>query len=360
MNVRTIFKNPDIFFSLLTVLIFVFYIFNSEFVSISVVTFLHFFIFSIMFAFSYRYHRIFFSTINIRIKPFVRKEFIYFLALTTTLYSLYKLLVLLMSNDLASLMMFRGSVSGDDAKVLLGVGLSFPFTLAAWYITKNHNNNLSSLFFLLAIMLAIISTTKIFLFILVFYSLYFSNVSVSKVIFSLLILIALFFLSHLLLEKFSSNPEDGLFVALWNTFLVYLYGGIAGFENLLNNKIEINEFTMFKSIEGLVSIFGFYNLPDTAILPWTRIGVWNTNVYTAFGYWYALMGYFYLFIAPLILGAYYAFFFTKSEVSNHFEFYKPFLYFCLAFIYMGDQFIPAITMHLIYIFTSTIVSVTKK
>lgn len=359
MNANKILNNPDVLFFSLTLFIFTFYLFNSEFIYISLYTFAHFFIFSILLAFSYRYSLILFSPIRFKVTAFIPPLFIYVCALVLACYSFYKLASFLMSNSLSSLMMLRSSVSGSEAKLSLSVGLSLPFTLAAWYVAKLNNSKFSILFIVLALMLAVISTTKVFLFIVVFYLLFFSKVNYLKVFLALFILISLFFLSHLLLEKFSSNPDDGVIRALWNTLLVYLFGAIAAFQNLLNGTVELEQYIAFTSIENLVSILGIEKVPESPILPWTKVGNWNTNVYTAFGYWYSLIGGFYLFYSPLLLGGYYALFFSKMGGSNIFEFYKPFLLFCLAFIYMGDQFIPAILMHFIYLFISLLVSVTK-
>jgi len=215
------------------------------------------------------------------------------------------------------------------------------------------------LFIFLALLLALISTTKIFLFVIVFYLLFFSKVNMLRILTAMIVLLALFFLSHLLLEKFSSNPDDGVFRALWNTLLVYMFGGVAAFQNILIGSVQLEPNIMLTSIKGIVSVFGIDNVPVSSILPWSKVGNWNTNVYTAFGYWYSLMGNFYLFISPLILGLYYALFFSPQKTFIMFDFYKPFLLFCLTFIYMGDQYLPAFLMHFIYIFISIIVSITK-
>ncbi len=359
MNAKKLLNNPDYLFFFLSLFIFIFYLLNSDFVYISIVTFSHFFIFSIVFFFSFRFFSIFFSSIAISIKPFLPAYFLYAIAISLTLYSLYKLTSFLMANSLTSLMMLRSSVAGSEAKISLGVGLSFPFCLAAWYISKLNESKYSILFICLALLLALMSTTKIFLFVIVFYLLFFSNVNMVRILISVFVLLAVFFLSHLLLEKFSSNPDDGVVRALWNTLLVYMFGGIAAFQNILIGSVQLEQNIMLSSIKGIVSVFGIDNVPVSPILPWTKVGNWNTNVYTAFGYWYSLIGHFYLFISPLILGFYYALFFSPKKPFIMFDFYKPFLLFCLTFIYMGDQYLPAFLMHFIYISISIIVSITK-
>lgn len=358
MNAKTILNNPDLMFLCLTLFIFTLYLFNSDFVDISLYTFSHYLMFSIFLTCSYRFFLILFSPVRFKVKAFIPPNFIYICALTLACYSIYKLASFVMVNSLSSFMMLRSSVSGSEAKISLGVGLSLPFVIAAWYISKLNKSKLSPLFIVLALILAAISTTKIFLFVIVFYMLFFSNVNLLKIFLALFILLSLFFLSHLILEKFSSNPDDGIIRALWNTLLVYLFGAVAAFQNLISGSVVLEKYIMFTSIENVVYLFGIENVPNSAILPWTKIGNWNTNVYTAFGSWYSLVGGFYLFFAPLLLGGYYALFFSKLGGSDIFKFYKPFLIFCLAFIYMADQFIPALLMHLIYLGMSILVSMT--
>jgi hypothetical protein len=231
----------------------------------------------------------------------------------------------------------------------------------AYLIAKKSNDKLLKYFFIItSLAIAIVSTSKMFLLIWIILLTYQSNITLMKIILVSLVFILFFALSHILLEKFSSNPDDGVLTAVFNTFLVYLIGALAGYQNLVNGKVEIDEMMMFYGLKPFINIFTTVKFSDTAILPWTYFGNWNGNNYTAFGYWYAYFKDYYIFIVSVYLGGFYGFIFAKNKLFLQlFEYYKFFLIFTLFFMLFGDQFFPAFNMHIVYVLSSILLALTK-
>lgn len=356
-------SQPDIFLALAwiaTVLLYL--LFQSSFNPLTTPFIIHLSIFLTFFSLFYRVTSKTLSKIKTKnIKPFLSQNFLYTLALISFFYSIYKLILIFGTFNFDSAMGFRSTIGGDDQIESIGNGISFPLLCASYYIShKNSNRKISYFFLLLSLLIAIASTSKIFIMILMLYIalLNINHLSAIKVAILIFIFLLLFSASHIVLEKYSSNPDDSLFDALANTLAVYIFGGIAAFQNIINGKIILHPNVMLYGLKGVLT--NYTNMPTSNILPWTEIGDWYTNVYTAFGYWYSAFGsYFSIIMAPL-LGLYYGFFINNNKLlKKAFDFYSIFLFFALFFTLFGDQYIPALFMHIGFLVSSLIIFLTK-
>lgn len=360
-------KNPDLLLaSIVLFTLGAYAILAKEFVELEVIVYAHLISFAIVFSASYRLTRSQLDkfTLN-QIKPFIAPRVIYWSAILLSGHTLYKVYATYTSFGLESFMSFRSVVSSEDndygQRVSLGVGLSFPAVMAAYFIAHGSGHpKKAGAFLLLGLLLAFVSTSKVFILLWILFYLYQRDVSAPKIVAIGFLFFALFSVSHVLLEKFSSDPDAGLLQALGNTFLVYLLGGLAAYQKLVNGDARIPELVMFVSLRPYVTPFFYTLIPDSAVLPWTSIGRWYTNVYTGFGYWYALLGGYYVVVIPSILGVYYGVIFCRSKsISRLFGFYRVFLIQCLVFVIIGDHFIPALGMHLVFILFSIVVYLTR-
>jgi len=259
---------------------------------------------------------------------------------------------------------FRSLVSGgsEQAKFSIGVGISFPAMLATYVFARsNLQYSLSKIAMFLAFILAVASTSKIFILIAVIVIVYEGGGRLKGALVLLALMLVLFGFSHILLAKFSSDPEIGMFSALINTLFVYSYGGIAAYSELLKGSVVLDPLASFVSLKSFFDIFFVNSIASDPILPWVDIGRWNTNNYTALGYWYAFLGGFYVFFVPLFLGTFYGFFFNVESLNKPaFHLYRILLVFCLIFTMWGDLFFPALKVHIAFMFFSLLSSLTKK
>lgn len=354
---------------LLTIFLLVSYLFvSSEFVPGTFLLAVHFFGFAVVFyAFSYWGQRVFRSLAIGRIAPFLNRRLIYALAVLSFAFSAYKLQVAIGVADIGSLLSFRDLVSNPDndfgGRVSLGVGFSFPLIMAAFVLAKRNRDAAWKFLFLLSgFLVAAISTSKVFLLIWIMYLVYGSKQQLKTYIWAAAFFVVLFGVSHLILEKFSSTPEVGVLGALANTFKVYLWGGVAAYQKMINGEVELNGYALFYPIKSFLGLFWSraHLIHDTNILPWTDVGLWFTNTYTGLALYFPFFGNAFPFIVAPFMGFYCGAVFSANEAfRRYFDFYKPFLMTCLIFLIMGDLFLPAIKMHLIYGFLSLLLGVTK-
>jgi hypothetical protein len=362
-----IFKDPYLLlYSVIIMLLLSYMVLGSRFGELSLNVYFHLITFGLVFMFWYIVSKKIFEELKLKtVRPFLSSQVIYIVSILLFSYTSLKFYLAISTFELDSFMSFRTLTTSEEGlgeRVSMGVGLSFPAVMASYYVAKlKQQGFIAVIFSFCGLLLAILSTSKVFLLIWLLYIAYLNKVNLKYFIVYFVIFVFLFAVSHIVLQKFSSNPEVSLIQALYDTFLVYLLGGLASYNLLVEGEAVIHPGTMFVSINWLFNPFISITVPDSAILPWVKIGSWNTNVYTAFGYWYAFLEGYYIVIIPTILGAYYAFFFNESKFSNqYFSFYRVFLIFCIIFVFFSDQFIPAYMMHVMSLFFSVLISITKK
>ncbi len=344
-------NSPDAVFFIWWGLLLGLYIFSEdELVELSDYFIWYITIFGAVFSISFRLG-LFINFKKISFKIFFSPYFLYSIGLSLSLYSLI-VGYASFSNAGFNFSLLRASINDGSSQASLGVGLSFPICAAcAVYAREVSRSYISSLFYGLLLMLALVSTSKIFIILFIFYAYpwHKDNINFKWIFLSSLLILVGFGVSHFLLEKFSSNPDDGILTAILNTFKVYLLGGIAALQIYIKNPDLLPGGIMYTGMPEIASIF--INVPTTDILPWSYFGKWNGNVYTAFAYWINSFGFISCLIMGGLLGFYYSIFFrNKCDFSR--DFYKVFLVFCIIITFFQDHYFPSFKMHVAFIISS--------
>ena len=332
-------ENPDMFLGAVVILTMSWYSFFADsFPALKWSTVFIFTCFFFCFTITYRSLKLFIGKLGeVKIKRFIPKTFLYKISILLFIFTVLKLLYLIQTIGASSMLEYRNSVAGvSDGKVKsIKVGISFPFIMASYYVAKQEMDlKYIKIFFWAAVTLAIISTAKIFILLLMFYTLSINSfkLGLKQILIILLSGFLFFSLSSIILGKFSSNGEGNFLRALLETFNVYYIGGIAALQKVLGGTSP--------NIEG-----------------WIRIGSWNTNVFTAFYTWKILFGDLFYLKAGVLLGAWYSIFSNKK--NQFFCFYKIFLIFPLFMIIFTEQYIAGFKMHFMFFLCSIIVGSTK-
>lgn len=255
---------------------------------------------------------------------------------------------------------FRDMLIGDvdTGRQSLGIGYAFPIACGGWYVARRSAlRRLSWLCGSLVCVIAVLSTSKIFLIIFLLYLIpLWKDLRRLRTWFLGLAILGLgaFGASHLLLEKLASDVDDGIVSALWNTFRVYLFGGIAALQNYMDGAASLPTGMMWKPIGDFVP--DLIEVPRSAILPWTDIGEWNTNTYTAFAYWLDAFGLGAGIVMGAVLGAFYGHVFCRLRTGVGSDFYRTFLLFPLLFIFCADFYVPSLFMHVGFAVSGYLVS----
>lgn len=272
---------------------------------------------------------------------------------------------ILTSHSLYSFMDFRLLTGGDGIgeRESIRIGIAFPLTCAGWYLARREGYiKLSWLLGLLVFLLSVISTGKIFLllfllFLVPWWSPRFNIYRWSYV--ASAIGLGLFVASHIVLDKFSADPSDGLLTALAHTLKVYALGGVAAFQLILGGDVPLPQRIMWKPVGDLFP--GIVRVPESIILPWIQVGDYYTNVYTAFGYWYEAFGVASCILMGSVLGSLYALLYQQRATSSlSVGFVKVFYLFPLLFISHQDFFFPSIAMHVGFLTAAFLLSLTKR
>ncbi len=249
----------------------------------------------------------------------------------------------------------------EGGRVSVGVGLTFPLACGGWCTARKLGRTRTAWFLgLLVLAVAIISTSKIFLalFLLFLMPWWGSPVRLRRwAIAGALVAGIAFGLSHVLLDKFSSSPEGRLMGALVDTFQVYLFGGIAGFQQVLAGTATFPEGAMWKPIGDLLP--GSLRVPQSAILPWTTVGEWETNVYSAFAYWFDAFDAASGVVVGAALGLFYGLTFGRERVGCAMEFMRTYLLFPLLFMFHQDFFLPSLLGHIGFLGAALLLDLTE-
>lgn len=355
------FKSPAFVLTSTAILLMTVYQFSRGFSQVSLNAHLHVLTFVFIFNLVYLASSNIFSLIRFNNLSYgcyskvIRKSF-FLLSIFLFVMSFSLFLKLVLFGGFASVLDFREAFSSDEGNLSIGAGITLPFLLASMYLCKKLGHRVKyKIYATLALVIALISTTKIFILIFLFFIFYLSNIRFIHLFVYLLLALAFFSASHIIIGKFSSNPEDGIFTAVLDTLFVYFSGGFAAYQKILDGYILIPDNVMFYGLKPFEYMFSGGFLPNSGILPWIDVGVWETNVYTAFGYWFSQFGESYIFLVSSLLGVFYGFMFSRNKLASHFDFYRPFLLCCLFFTIFGDMFFPAFSMHVIYLFLAFII-----
>ncbi|EPA8654105.1 O-antigen polymerase [Photobacterium damselae] len=340
-------RQPVIYFLIVWASITIIYIFSPEYYPLSIETNLYLSFFIVTFCITYMvFQNIFKYKILLPERVYISKNLIYFLCIVVSLFTIIKGILIL--NTLGfNLMLFRtqlmaGNITG------LGIGISLPISFLGLYLSRRSNNVIMFIiFFCFSLVISLISTSKIFLLLVVMYSMGINNkIEIKKIFFISIGILSVFILSSILLNKFSSSINDGFFNAIYDTFRVYFISGVSAFNLYINDNAFIPNNILLYPFKDLLS--DAYDIPLSDILPWINTGTWDTNVYTGFLPWYQAIGFISCFILGGGLGIYYAFWFNPN-LGYIAKFYQIFLYFPLLILFFQEHFLLSWKMHLSYI-----------
>lgn len=285
---------------------------------------------------------------NFRVKKFIPSYFLFFVVTINVIYTLSLFIhVIYLTGDFIH---YRDYLleSGESIRV----GTSFPLVAALLvYARANRVYNVKMISALL-LLLAIISSSKIFImlaliFVIPWYEQSF-NASFFKICMILIFSFLGFILLHLLLGKYVGSSN--VFYALVFTLKGYLLGGIAVFQDVLNGNITLPDgFYIFSFLEK-IPLLEFNYVAEIDNNGWFRTGLWFGNVYSAFSYWEELGGLPAFPIVGSIIGLLYGF----IHKSNRYEFIvlKNFSYYPLIMMVFAEQFLLGLGMWVSFSLTS--------
>lgn len=346
--------------SLLWIVLIIAYILNDEyFVPLSsrfdeliVVFFTFFFVFYLSFKNGCKKIRT--SNTAFNIKPFINEKLLFLIAVVTFLYSIAMFIYLFYSYG--NLFSLRDSLIDNGS--MIKVGISFPLNAAAFFYAKyTKKTKVAAFFAIFMFLLAIASTSKIFFIITMLYIIpwYESNykLSISKLVFVVLIGIAFFIGIHLALNKVAGPEKSGI-VPVLNTLKGYILGSIAALQLILDGDYILPENIYIDRILALLpgSVFEmpyFVNQEN-----WVKTGDWYGNVYTAFAFWYQPKGMMSVIMFASLLGLLYGF--INSKKTKAMVFLKIYSYYPLIFILFSEQFALSVSQWLAFIFASLMIS----
>jgi len=266
------------------------------------------------------------------------------------------------SIGVASFAGFRELFVGSDeiGPVSIGTGVSFPLVCGAWYLSRVMEKRYVSLLFgFLAIILAILTTSKVFLFIALIYAVPLASNGKPTMTAKTFINIAVaalvtFALLHLFLGKIAGIPgQQGILEGLMVTLRVYLLGAIAGLQHVLDGTFIYPHNQMWIFVANLFP--DFVEAPKTIILPWSSIGIWETNVYSAFASWYEAVGVLGLAVIGFLLGSFYAWLFRSCSTLL---FLRIFSLFPLLFMFHQDFFFESVRIWIGFSFVAVLIDMT--
>ncbi|UCV13946.1 O-antigen polymerase [Quatrionicoccus australiensis] len=294
-------------------------------------------------------------------KYFFNKQSLYVISCISILYTGYLFLMLVGSGGFESALDFRETLfyTSDSDKSSLEVGVSFPLVAASLVVSKESKDKRIIVFFsVFLFFLAILSTSKMYLFLFAFFMFPSLNrIRLRHVLIGVVCLFSLFALSHIVLEKYSADPEDGITDAVLKTFEVYLLSGIGAFQIVLNNDASLPEMRSFYGINQLLPIKLDW-VPNINILPWVSIDYgWMTNIYTALGVWWNDFGLLGVAVISFFIGFAYKIMWSSKTLQGRFM--TTFSLLPLLFTFFEDYFLMSLKTWVVFYMASVLISFTR-
>ena len=296
---------------------------------------------------------------GVSFKSVISTNIYYFISFILTFFSIFKFIYYIAIFGLSD---YRQTLLDNDLSI--SVGLSFPFLMGAYYIAERNNQQkvkIISIIFLFV--LGIISTSKIFIVIMLLYisGFYKKNFSLNwyKITKIFVAGFLIYSLLHVLMGKIAGATGDnffGIVDGLIFTFIGYLLGGLAVFQLQLNGQyIPSGYFS---------NVFNFLiNMPVNNSMveggDWVYTGSWLGNVKSGFSTWYQFFGIIGMVYLGLLIGFIYAFIFYFSKKSISLNFIKIFSFYPLMFFIFNDTFLGASKIWIVYILVVFILSITN-
>ena len=287
---------------------------------------------------------------------FIESKYIYWFAGMINIISICFGIILLYNNHFSLKVMREGILDGSVSG--FGLGISLPLSFCCMYLARHENKkNYFYCFTLFSFLLAVLSTSKIFLILFLVYIVGINSyVSKKKLLIYGTFVFGLFALSSIILGKFSSDPEGKIISAIFDTLRVYLFSGLAAFNLYVEKNVTLPENLLlypFKEVWGTTK-----DIPKTDILPWINTGVWDTNVYTAFAPWYQSLGLYAAIIIGILLGFYYGIWFSFRQ-NLAVGFYQTFLCFPLLMLFFQEHYLLSWKMHFISFLCAILLAMRK-
>ncbi len=269
------------------------------------------------------------------------------------LFSFYKIFIFIIYNDLNTFLLLKSDdVLGSAEKVFSGYfWISIPAILSLVYVSGKKFKKIPWFEILIAILLAFSTLSKSFILIVFLYiNIFLIKKKVFKpssvLIFSLFIVITLSITLHFFMNRLLPS-DSGILQSIYKTFYVYFMSGISGFQVFFNERSLLSSQILFND---LFSLFGRKVTNDDIILPWSSIGLYDSNVYTGFAYAISSLGIFISCFYYMLLG------FLGKQLYNSNSFFRSFLWplylFCSIFLFHQDFFIAGLKIWISYILIS--------
>ena len=296
---------------------------------------------------------------GVSFKSVISTNIYYFISFILTFFSIFKFIYYIAIFGLSD---YRQTLLDNDLSI--SVGLSFPFLMGAYYIAeKNNQQRVKIISIIFLFVLGIISTSKIFIVIMLLYisGFYKKNFSLNwyKITKIFVAGFLIYSLLHVLMGKIAGATGDnffGIVDGLIFTFIGYLLGGLAVFQLQLNGQyIPSGYFS---------NVFNFLiNMPVNNSMveggDWVYTGSWLGNVKSGFSTWYQFFGIIGMVYLGLLIGFIYAFIFYFSKKSISLNFIKIFSFYPLMFFIFNDTFLGASKIWIVYILVVFILSITN-
>lgn len=296
---------------------------------------------------------------GVSFKSVISTNIYYFISFILTFFSIFKFIYYIAIFGLSD---YRQTLLDNDLSI--SVGLSFPFLMGAYYIAeKNNQQKVKIISIIFLFVLGIISTSKIFIVIMLLYisGFYKKNFSLNwyKITKIFVAGFLIYSLLHVLMGKIAGATGDnffGIVDGLIFTFIGYLLGGLAVFQLQLNGQyIPSGYFS---------NVFNFLiNMPVNNSMveggDWVYTGSWLGNVKSGFSTWYQFFGIIGMVYLGLLIGFIYAFIFYFSKKSISLNFIKIFSFYPLMFFIFNDTFLGASKIWIVYILVVFILSITN-
>lgn len=325
-----------------------YFIFSDELVDFSArfdEVFILFFLSMIFSHYSIFYFIRFFNFSMVRFYPCIRLDIVYLISTSLFMVSLLKFLYYYIF--FGGMYYFRQGFLSDGLS--LHVGISFPFVAAAFFASLKFGTKFSQrIFSLMLIVLGVISLSKIFVVIAIFFisGLFVGrrNLDAKSVLYFLLFSLLLFAALHIAMDKLAANQNsDSLLYSVLFTFFGYLLGGLAAFQLVLDGDASTG--LVYKSILSFLT-----HRPDSVALSggsddgWVVTGNWIGNVYSGFSPWFEYFGGYGLAFYGALIGSIHAFLNHLSKKSDSFSFLRVFSFYPLTFVVFSDGYVGAIAM----------------
>jgi hypothetical protein len=344
------------------ILLTLYLIFESEFVPLSTESVLYITVFFVCFFLAYE------VGLTIRLPPVappfvVRGSYIMLFALVAGSVSIalgvHHALTLGITSAMEYRYLYDAELAGAPA-ISNRIGISFPLACAAWMLARSNNQRaLSGMFAVLALVLAVLSTSKIFILLWLLYSVPHIGMQGPRtrtILITAGVGLAAFAFMHLVLGKVLGDVSDGIIEGLLLTLKTYLLGGLAGMQLVVSGEAVFPENAMWKALGDLLP--GSIRVPESAILPWIQTGVWHGNAYSAFSYWVDAFGWLSSIGIGLVLGTAYGAVQSASS-SLAMSYFRTFAIFPLLFLFHQDFFVPSVFMWIAFTLSTVLLWLTK-